>query len=132
MTDSESDTDSAEAVRAACHEIELGLEWFQRAQGHLLEFHHSVGHAIDHLSAAEYHLRDCGHADLADRLRDEFLPAGVVDDRWSYDVVEEFQTGVLADVQSFERTVRNRLADGTRHVTERHQERTWKERARRD
>ncbi len=114
----------------AYHEVELALEWFQRAQGHLLEFHHAVGHAMDHLSEAERLMRACGHPDLADSLRDDHLPAGVVDDdRWSYDIVEEFQTGVLADVQSFEHTARTRLTDGTRHVAERRQEREWKERA---
>ncbi len=125
------DTDSM--ATAAYHEVELGLEWLQRAQGHLLEFHHATGHAMDHLAEAERLLRACGHTDLADSLRDDHLPAGVVDeDRWSYDVVEEFQAGVLADVQSFEHTARDRLADGTRHVAERQQEREWKERAERD
>jgi len=113
----------------AYHEVELALEWFQRAQGHLLEFHHAVGHAMDHLAEAERLTRACGHADLADTLRDEHLPAGVDGDRWSYDLVEEFQAGVLADVQSFEVTARDRLADGTRHVNERQQEREWKDRA---
>jgi hypothetical protein len=114
----------------ACHEVELALEWLQRAQGHLLEFHHATGHAMDHLAEAERLLRACGETDLADELRDEHLPSGVVDgDRWSYDVVEEFQAGVLADVRSFERETRERLADGRRHPAERRQERAWKRRA---
>jgi len=124
------DGDAEDLAVTACHEVELGLEWLQRAQGHLLEFHHATGHAMDHLAEAERLLRACGETELANDLRDEHLPAGVVDgDRWSYDLVEEFQAGVLADVRGFERTARERLADGRRHPAERRQERAWKRRA---
>lgn len=114
----------------ALHEVELGLEWFQRAQGHLLEFHHATGHGMDHLHEAESLLREVGHDDLADAVRDELLPRGVVDDdRWSYDVLEGFQATLLSDAHDLERRVRRELADGERHVRERRQERAWKERA---
>ncbi|PSQ16251.1 hypothetical protein BRD00_11190 [Halobacteriales archaeon QS_8_69_26] len=115
----------------ALHEVELGLEWLQRAQGHLLQFHHATGHAMDHLRAAEEILRECGHADLADDLRDRHLPRGVTEeDRWSYAVVEGFKDGVLDDVSTFEGRARDRIADGRRHVAERRQEREWRDRAR--
>jgi len=118
---------------AALHEVELGVEWLQRANGHLLEFHHATGHAMDHFYEAERGLRAAGHDGLADALRDRHLPAGVVDgDRWSYDVVEEFQTGVLADLLAFDEAARERLAGGLRHVAERRQERRWKDRANRE
>lgn len=115
---------------AALHEVELGVEWLQRANGHLLEFHHATGHAMDHLYEGEQALRAAGHDELADALRDEHLPAGVVDgDRWSYDVVEEFQSGVLAALLAFEERARGTLSAGQRHVAERRQERRWKRRA---
>jgi len=124
------DGDPEDLTVTACHEVELGLEWLQRAQGHLLEFHHATGHAMDHLAEAERLLRACGETELADELRDDLLPAGVVDgDRWSYDLVEEFQTGVLAEVRGFEHAARDQLADGQRHPAERRQERAWKRRA---
>jgi hypothetical protein len=129
----QTDPDDPDATTTALHEVELALEWLQRAQGHLLEFHHATGHAMDHLADAERLLRDCGHTDLADRLRDTHLPSGVVDDdRWSYDIVEGFQSGILADVAAFERETRDRLTDGSRHVAERRQERDWKRRSNRD
>jgi hypothetical protein len=119
-----------EVERDALHSVTLGMEWLQRAHGHLLAFHHNVGHAMDHFAEAEGHLREAGHTDLADAIRTEYLPRGVVDeDRWSYDVVEDFEGGVLADMDAFETTVRKRLADGERHVAERAQERAWKARA---
>ena len=120
----------SESELEALHEVELGLEWLQRAQGELIEFHHATGHGMDHLNDAESLLRTSGHDELADGLARELLPHGVVDgDRWSYDVLESFQDTVLAETEGFERRVRAELVDGERHVRERRQERRWKDRA---
>lgn len=125
--------DLTDREREALHEIELGLEWLHRANGHLVAFHHNVGHAADHLAAAERLLRDAGLEGPANALRDDILPRGVIDEgRWSYDLVEEYQTGLLADLTAFETTIRERLAGGRRHVAERRQERRWKRRADRE
>lgn len=118
--------DLGESTVAAHHEVELGYEWLQRANGHLLQFHHATGHGMDHLAAAEEHLRAAGHDELADAIRDRLLPRGVDDERWSYDLVESFQRGLLADVRAFETRARRDLADGHRHVDERRQEGRWK------
>jgi hypothetical protein len=123
-------TDLNQSERAALHRLTLGTEWLHRAHGHLLAFHHSTGHAMDHVAAAEAHLREAGHDEFANAIRDEYLHSGVIDDdRWSYDVVEDFQDGVYTDLQRFESIVRDELADGQRHVSERVQEQAWKERA---
>lgn len=115
---------------AAVHEVELGVEWLHRAHGKLLAFHHGTGHAMEHLAEAEALLRESGHRALADDIRDRYLPAGVIDDdRWTYDVVECFQNGLLADADALGNRVRGEVADGRRHVAERRQERAWKERA---
>ncbi len=117
--------------REALHSVELGVEWLHRAHGDLVEFHHKTGHAMDHLAEAEQQLRACGHTEVADALRDEYLPRGVIDeDRWSYDVLESYQAGFLSALTAFEKQVRDEIADGRRHVTERQQEREWKQRAR--
>ena len=119
------------AERAALHELQLAGEHVQRAYGHLLAFHHQVGRAMDQYAAAESHLREAGYEAFADEIRDRPLPAGVVDDRWSYELVEEFERGFLAETTGFERRVRDHLVEGLRHVTEREQQREWRERARR-
>ncbi|MFC7132131.1 MULTISPECIES: hypothetical protein [Salinibaculum] len=129
--DSGSLPDLTEAEQEALHRVELGVEWLHRAHGDLVEFHHKTGHAMDHLAAAEDELRDAGHKALADALRDEYLPRGVIDeDRWSYDVLEAYQEGFLADLTAFEERARDEVADGHRHVNERRMEREWKRRAR--
>lgn len=116
----------------ALHELEVGAEWVRRAHGHLLAFHHAVGHGMDHFYDAEQTLRSSGYPDLADDLRDDVLPRGVTrGDRWSYDLVETFESTLLCAVTEAERETRESLADGERHVAERRQERRWNERAER-
>lgn len=122
---------SSDAELEAVHEAEVGCEWLERAQGHLLAFHHAVGHGMDHFAVAEELLREEGHPMLADAIRDDVLPCGVVDgDRWSYGVVEDYETSMLTTVRDVEAVVRDELAGGTRHVAERRQRRRWRERAR--
>jgi hypothetical protein len=129
----------SETEREALHQLELGVEHLHRAHGHLVSFHHDTGRAMNHLDRARELMRETGHDWVADRLRDEHLPRGVVSDclpeetagRWSYDVLEEFQDSFLAEVVQFDEAVRERLAGGRRHISERDQEREWKGRARR-
>lgn len=131
----------SEIEREALHEVELGIERLHRAHGHLVAFHHNTGRAMNHLAEAEDLLRECDHHDLADALRDEYLPRGVVapndsDDvtagRWSYEILENFQKTFMTDLVAFGETVRATVADNCRHAFERQQERDWKQRARRD
>jgi len=133
--------DLTETEREALHEIELCVERLHRAHGHLVGFHHDTGRAMDHLAVAEERLRDCGRNDLADAIRDEHLPRGVVRvgdpgektaGRWSYDVLEDFQESFLADLLAFEEAAREEVAGGLRHAAERTLEREWNRRARRD
>lgn len=121
--------DLTDAEREALHELQLGVEQVYRAYGRLLGFHHSLGRGMDHLDEGERLLREAGHEAYADALRDRHLPAGAVGDQWSYELVESFRHGLLAAVSDFENEVREDLADGTEHVTERQQRRRWRERA---
>jgi len=128
--ESTKDVELTETEIDALHEVELGVEWLHRSHGKLLAFHHNTGHAMEHLAAAEALLRESGHDDIADDVRDRYLPRGVVDgDRWSYDLVESFQHGFMDDVTAFAEQTRREVADGRSHVAERRQEREWKARA---
>ena len=120
----------SDSERSALHQVELGIEWLHRAHGALVEFHHNTGHAMDHFAQAEELFRDAGDDQLADSLRDEHLPRGVVDgDRWSYDLLENFDEGFLCEMVDFEESARQSVSDGQRHVAERVQEREWKRRS---
>jgi len=113
----------------ALHRVELGLEWFHRAHGHLVAFHHNTGHAMDPLRRRRGIAGDQGARRNWRTNSGRFLPCGVLDDRWSYDVLETFQDGLLDDAETFEVRARERSADGDRHVAERAQEKAWKGRA---
>lgn len=126
----EEPTEFGEAARDALHSVELGLEWLQRAHGNLLEFHHGIGHGMNHLDDAEAKLRDCGHEELADRLRDDYLPRGPIDGRWTYELVEDFEAEFLDDLAELDRRAHEAIADGERHLAEQHQRREWERRAR--
>ncbi|QCS41352.1 hypothetical protein [Natrinema versiforme] len=141
MTDTDSDagpeteTDPAElelsdAEQAALHELQLGIEHVHRAYGTLLEFHHELGHAMDRMSDAEAELREAGHEEWANDLRDDHLPAGAISDQWTFELVEEFSEAFLEEVDAFETRVRDELADGVDHVTERRQKQQLRDRAR--
>ena len=121
----------SESELTGLHEIEVGTEWIRRAHGHLLAFHHCIGHGMDHFDSAERELRASDHTDLADELRDDILPRGVLGDQWSYELVEAFDESMLPAVNDMERRTCEELADGERHVPERRQQRQWRERANR-
>jgi hypothetical protein len=121
--------DLSETEEDALHELQLSIEHVHRAYGQLLQFHHGLGHAMDRMNDAEAELREAGHEERANQLRDDHLPAGAIDDRWTFELVEAFSGGFFADVTDFERDVRDELADGTGHVTERRQKLQMLERA---
>jgi hypothetical protein len=131
MTDAPADglPDLSETEADAVHEVELGIEWLRRAHGDLLGVHHKTGHAFDHFDEAVSLLAAAGHEDLADALLEDHLTSGVVDGRWTYDLVESFESGMYDDLNGFERRVREAITDGQRHVVERQQEQRWERRA---
>ncbi|ADD04901.1 uncharacterized protein Nmag_1322 [Natrialba magadii ATCC 43099] len=125
----DADLDLSDAELDALHNLQLGIEHVHRAYGSLLEFHHRLGHAMDRVSDAEDELREAGHEEWADAIRDDHLPAGAVSDQWTYELVEEFSAEFVAEMDEFETAVRNELADGVGHVRERRQQRRIRERA---
>mgnify|MGYP000507147289 CR=1 FL=1 len=121
-----------ETEREALHELQLGVEHAHRGFGALLECHHEIGNGMDHLEEARALLAAAGHDEFADRLRDDLLPAGVFDERWTYELVEAFHDGFLDTIDEFEGTVRGDLADGAQHISERRMHERWRQRAESD
>lgn len=122
------DSDLTDTEREALHDLQLGVEYIYRGYGNLLEFHHTIGHGMDYFDDAESKLREAGRTDMADRLRDEQLPTGMLNENWTYELVEAFEHDLLADVTAFEDEIREDLADGQKHVSERRQQQAWRER----
>jgi hypothetical protein len=109
---------AGDAVVAAAGKVSEAYEWVLRARGRLYDFHQMLGHADLTLGEALDGLREAGHAELADDLATSWLGRNVLRDRWTFEVVEEFDDTYLAAATAGERRVRDELMGGRRHVHE--------------
>ena len=107
-----------DATVAAAGKAGEALEWVERARGRLFDFHQMMGRADLLMADAADLLDDAGHAELAERLRADVVGRNVLDGRWTFQVVEEFETTYYEPVRGAEREVRDRLLGGRRHVFE--------------
>lgn len=108
------DDATVEAVGA----VSEALEWVERARGELYSFHQLMGRADLLLGEACYKLRDAGHGAVADRLAKELVGRNVLQGRWTFQIVEEFDDDYWSVFRDHERRVRDELQQGVRHVFE--------------
>ncbi|MCZ4650934.1 hypothetical protein O4157_05740 [Gordonia amicalis] len=94
------------------------LEYVERARGHLYSFHQLIGHADLLLGEAVDALRKDGHADIADILASEMVGRNVINGRWTFQVIEEFDDTYWHPFRAHTERVRNELTDGERHLYE--------------
>ncbi|MGK2949928.1 MAG: hypothetical protein ACSLFP_15255 [Acidimicrobiales bacterium] len=102
----------------AVGKVSEALEWVERARGHLYDLHQMMGHADLLFGEAADALADAGAADEAEHLRTEVVGRNILEGRWTFQVVEEFDDGYYAAVRAAEAQVRGKLMDGRRHVFE--------------
>ncbi|RCG26996.1 hypothetical protein DQ384_27315 [Sphaerisporangium album] len=93
-------------------------ETVERARGHLYSFHQLTGHAHLQLQDAVDLLREAGHTAHADAVAAELLGRDVLEGRWTFQVVEEYDDGYYRCFTGIETRVRNDLAQGRRHIYE--------------
>jgi hypothetical protein len=108
----------ADATVVATGQLSEALEWVERARGHLYEFHQLMGRADRLLGAAAEALRDAGHAEQADRLRQDHVGRNVIEGRWTFQIVEEFDDTYWAPLREADACIRDELVAGRRHVYE--------------
>jgi hypothetical protein len=94
------------------------LETVEQARGLLYGFHQLTGKADRLLQESVELLRKAGHAALADDLDRDLVGRNVVADRWTFQVVEDFDANYWTAFRSFDARARDELADGDRHVLE--------------
>jgi hypothetical protein len=94
------------------------LETTERARGHLYAFHQLIGESDRRVEKAMHLLRDAGHTDWADRLERELFGRNVLDGRWTFQIVEEFDDGYWTLFRQLEAAARDDLAAGRRHLRE--------------
>lgn len=111
-------TDASDATVEAVGKVTEALEFVERARGHLYSFHQLMGHADLLLGQACEELRESDNDSVAERLEKELVGRNVLQGRWTFQVVEEFDDSYWAPFRDHERRVRDELVDGERHLHE--------------
>lgn len=107
-----------DATVAAVGKVSEALEWLERARGRLYDFHQMLGHLDFQMGDAARMLRDAGHARLAERLERDVVGRNVLDGRWTFQVIEEFEDLYYEPIRAAEEQIRDELMAGRRHVFE--------------
>ncbi|HEY3545708.1 MAG TPA: hypothetical protein VGK17_06415 [Propionicimonas sp.] len=103
---------------AAVGKLSEALEKVEEARGHLYAFHRLCGSADLSLGEAVEELRAAGHLDEASVLERELVGRNIIEGRWSYQVVEEYDDAYWAVFRELEARVRDELMAGRRHIFE--------------
>ena len=109
---------SSDETVEAVGSVSEALEYVERARGHLYSFHQLIGHADLLLGEACDKLRAAGHEALADRMECDLVGRNVLYGRWTFQVVEEFDDVYWSVFREHERSAREELQQGARHVFE--------------
>jgi hypothetical protein len=107
-----------DATVEAVGKVSEAVEWLERARGALYDFHQMLGHVDFQMGDAADMLRAADHAELADALEKEIVGRNVLDGRWTFQIVEEFEDLYYDVVKAMEQRIRDELMDGKRHVFE--------------
>ncbi len=94
------------------------LETIERARGRLYDFHQLTGHADAQLGEAADLLEQAGLSALARELRESIIGRNVIEGRWTFQIVEEYDETYWSELRAFERRTRDEVLDGATHVYE--------------
>ena len=107
-----------DATVAAVGKLGEATEWIERARGRLYDFHQMSGHADLLLGEAAEALDDAGHGEIADRIHTELVGRNVIEGRWTFQIVEEYDATYWEPVRAERRRVVDELLGGALHVHE--------------
>jgi hypothetical protein len=102
----------------ALGKLSEALETCERARGHLYTFHQLTGSSDIQLQGAVDALREAGHTELADRIDRELVGRNVLPGHWTFQIMEEYDDTYWSLFRDLERTAREQLAGGVRHLYE--------------
>lgn len=100
---------SDDAVVEALGKLSEALETTERARGALYAFHQLTGEADFALDGAIRGLRGSGHEDVAARIERELVGKDVIEGRWTFQIVEDYDDGYYATFRGLERELREEL-----------------------
>lgn len=112
------DTTPDDATVEALGLLSEAVEWIERARGRLYDFHQLTGHADEVLGQAADALDAAGHDAWGRTIREELVGRNVIEGRWTFQVVEEYDDTYWGVVRAVRTAAEHALADGRRHVHE--------------
>jgi hypothetical protein len=102
----------------ALGKLSEALETCERARGHLYSFHQLTGTSDIQLGEAVAALRETGHEAIADRIERDLVGRNVLPGHWTFQIMEEYDDTYWSLFRELERTARDELAGGVRHLYE--------------
>ncbi len=108
----------SDATVSALGKLSEALEVVEDARGHLYAFHRLCGTADLALGEAVEELRGAGHTALADRVSEALVGRNIVEGRWSFQLVEEYDVTYYSAFRELEQQARDELVQGRRHLFE--------------
>lgn len=107
-----------DATVEAVGRLSEAIEWIERARGRLYDFHQLSGRADLLAGEAVDLLRAAGHGAWADRLARDLVGRNVIEGRWTFQIVEEYDDTYWSVARALGRDVERALTGGHRHVFE--------------
>jgi hypothetical protein len=118
VTDDRTRPDLDDATVEGLGKLSEALETVEHARGLLYGFHQQTGKADRLLQEAVDLLRTAGHEKLAADLDRDLVGRNVIADRWTFQIVEDFDDTYWSTFRAFDARARDELAGGDRHVLE--------------
>jgi hypothetical protein len=118
VTNDRSRPDLDDTTVEALGRLSEALETIEQARGQLYGFHQHSGKADLLLQDAVELFRKAGHTELADDLDRDLVGRNVIADRWTFQIVEDFDENYWGTFRDFDARARRELSDGDRHVYE--------------
>src|SRR3954464_899809 len=110
--------DLDDATVEALGKLSEALEVVEHARGLLYGFHRLTGAADLALQEAGGLFRTAGHPELADDLDRDLVGRNVIADRWTFQIVEDYDAHYWTTFRAFDERARQELSAGDRHVYE--------------
>ncbi|WP_374946242.1 hypothetical protein [Agreia sp.] len=107
-----------DATIEALGKLSEALEVVEHARGELYAFHRLTGTADLALGEAVELLRTAGHHEIASRIDADLVGRNVIEGRWTFQIVEDYDDGYYAAFRDAESSARAELAGGRRHLFE--------------
>jgi hypothetical protein len=102
----------------ALGKLSEALEVVEDARGSLYRFHRLTGTADLALGEAIDMLREAGHQSLAGEIESRLLGRNVLEGRWTFQIMEEYDDGYYRLFKELDAKARDSLVLGRRHLYE--------------